>query len=521
MKKLKTILENPKYVIGSSVAISIIILLVGFYFLSGKSDRFETIAVQKKNISEKIVATGNVSAQQNVLLAFSTTGTVTSVPTKVGDHINSGEILGSLDSSALNAELEGARADVVAEQANLATMMKGSRPEEVVIYQQQADSANSAYQTALKNAFLQSQDAVRNKSDNIFRDPQGSNPEIAVNVKTPSVEKDINFKRLQLTTKFLTWSDLINSQANTPTSTVQDIYGTTKQNLNFVKNFLDEIGGVVTDLATNNSGLSSAQINSDLITINSAQTEINNAIASLDGTQSAYLTAEDQLILKQSSATPEAITAEQAKISKMQSIVDNYQSQINHTVVIAPFSGTVTKVDPKVGEVFSAGVPAFGLIGDGGYKVEVQVTENDLAKISLENKATITLDAYGTDTLFPATVVNIDPAETTTNGINSYKVTLYFDNNDKDGRIHSGMTANVLIVAKQSSGVLVVPTSAVITRGTNKIVLTLTSGSKNFTEKIITTGITGAIEGDNSGVSYTEITSGLSDGDLVAKFGNQ
>ena len=78
--------------------------------------------------------------------------------------------------------------------------------------------------------------------------------------------------------------------------------------------------------------------------------------------------------------------------------------------------------------VVTPGVPMLSLTNNGGLKIETNVSEADVAKVKDGDTANVTLDAYGTGTIFPATVATIDSAETTVNGTPAYKVTLYFTN---------------------------------------------------------------------------------------------
>lgn len=78
-----------------------------------------------------------------------------------------------------------------------------------------------------------------------------------------------------------------------------------------------------------------------------------------------------------------------------------------------------------------------------------------------------TLDAYGRDEEFAATVSEIDPAETVREGVATYKVILNFD--APDDRIRVGMSANVDIETAKRAGVFAVPARAVISKNGNKI----------------------------------------------------
>ncbi len=139
-------------------------------------------------------------------------------------------------------------------------------------------------------------------------------------------------------------------------------------------------------------------------------------------------------------------------------------------------------------------------------------SEADIEKIAVGDSARTTLDASSGSIPLSATVISIDPAETMTNGVGAYKVTLQF--NQANPIIKSGMTATVDILTAHKDNVLAVPASALVTNNNQTSVLVSAGSSGQLATRQVTTGISG-----NNG--YVEITSGLSIGEKVLTFGNQ
>jgi RND family efflux transporter MFP subunit len=185
------------------------------------------------------------------------------------------------------------------------------------------------------------------------------------------------------------------------------------------------------------------------------------------------------------------------------------QSQIADMSLIAPFDGIVGSVNPKVGEAFSASVPAIDVLSKGNYKIDIMIPENEIGGVAAGSQAVVTFDAYGLALEATATVATVDISETMTNGIGAYKATLYL--NGSDSRIRTGMTGNVTIQGPSANSVLAIPTSAVISEsGSSFALVGNTDGS--FAKRQIQTGL--------SGGGWTEVRSGLSAGNIVAAFGN-
>lgn len=148
------------------------------------------------------------------------------------------------------------------------------------------------------------------------------------------------------------------------------------------------------------------------------------------------------------------------------------------------------------------------IISEDSYEVEIFIPEVDIAKVSVDDTAEITLDAYTNDDIFNAIVISIDPAETVIEGVSTYKVVLSFVDS-KDERIRSGMTADTVIFTDEKKDVLAVPTRAVITENGQKYIRTLDGGE---IKKIpINTGM-------RSSDGRIEIIEGLDGGETIITF---
>ncbi len=491
-------------IITIAILAAVVVATITIFVIPPQKVELSTVTVMPMNLTQAVTATGAVAGDENVDLAFDTAGTVAAVNVNVGDTVTQGTVLGSLSSDILAANLESANANIIAAQAQLTQLQQGNRPEAVAVYQQKVTDARTALGTTIHDAYLKVQDALNNHSDVLFNNPQTINPTINIFTANNTVQTNINYERLVLGEKLATFGAI---PVNDTSSTTQSIASDT---LNYAKQFFTDLTAITNYLSVGNSGLSQAQISSDESLVNTAANESNAAQTEYSAALNGYNDATNALTLEAAGGTPQDIATQQAKVAAAQAQADLIQSQINHTAIKAPFTGIISAVNLKVGQVATPGVPAFSLITKG-LKVEVQVPESDISKITASDTAAITLDAYGASTTFPAIVSEIDPAETVVNGINSYKVTLQFIN--EDPRIRSGMTANVSIITGQVTNALAVPSPAIITRGTQTFVM-FKNPNGTFKQQPVQTGIT-------SEDGYTEIISGLNQGDIIASFGNQ
>jgi len=263
-----------------------------------------------------------------------------------------------------------------------------------------------------------------------------------------------------------------------------------------------------------NSNFSQTTIDSYRSDIATARSNVNTAISNLSAAEeslrdaeSALLLAKEELVLKQAGAREEQITAQQARVEEARASVNNYKVEIEKTILFSPFSGAITKREAEVGEIVAANSAIISLISADRLLIETNIPEADIAKLSVDDIARVTLDAYGDDVLFQARVVSIEPAETIIEGISTYKTKLQFI--ERDERIRSGMTANIDISTDKKVDVIAVPQRAVITKNGDKIVRILTGGSVE--EVVVVTGLRGSD-------GRVEIINGVKGGDKVIIF---
>lgn len=500
----KKILEHKITITVAALACVAVIVLGVYYFVTPPARHFSTTTATITDIHQLITESGKVDSDDHVSLSFKKAGTVSSVRVKVGDVVTKGQILASLDASDLYASLQGAQADVLAAQANQASVQKGATSETRAVSNQSVATAGLALATANQAAYIKVRDALLNKTDAFFQNATGQNPQFQLPTESYNMFISINSSRVDMTGRLDRWNSLLNSSPSSSAATAEAV-----NDLAAATAFINTISSEVNRLTTTNSSLTQAQIAADVTAVTSAATEVNTATTDFNTANQGYKSAVDQAAVVQASSTPENLQAAQAQIAKAQANVASIQSQIADTTLVAPFDGVIGSVSPKVGEAFSASVPAIDVLSAGNYKIDIMIPENEIGGVRVGSPAIVTFDAYGTGLEATATVATVDLSETITDGVGAYKATVYL--NSTDPSIRTGMTGNVSIMGLSATGVLAVPSSAVISEnGANSVLYQAADGS--FVTRQVQVGL--------SGGGWTQIVSGLSQGDTVATFGS-
>jgi len=174
--------------------------------------------------------------------------------------------------------------------------------------------------------------------------------------------------------------------------------------------------------------------------------------------------------------------------------------------ITAPYAGTIAKVDVAVGDSVSSGSDIVTLIANLGEAKVAGITLNevDIAKVNVGQGVTLTFDALDEVTLLGA-VSEVDLVGEIESGVVSYGVKIVFD--DDNNQIKSGMTVEAEIAAASKKDVLMVPNSALKSRGDTHYVEILAADNQTISRVEIEIGLTG----DN----YTEIVAGLKEGDEI------
>lgn len=510
--KLAQIVSNKKY---ATYGIAVLLVVgLGFVFSRNGKVKEQTMVIHSGDFVQQISVTGKVVAAQNADLGFSQSGRVARVFAKVGDMVTAGSLLAEIENGDLRAMVLQRQAALESQQAKLLSLQQGTRIEEVAVAQSAVDSsetalaqANQIVIDAIKDAYTKSDDAILDKTDQAFNNPNTS-PQLAFLTNASQAARNSELERLGMQSILPEWQK--ENNALTIDDNVLSAASKAQKNLASVSALLADINSALSQ-ATVSQTVTQVTISNYISSVAIARASINGAITSLSGAVSAQknaaaalANAQKTLALEQAGATQANIEAQAAQVKAARADLGSAQAQLAKTIITAPFAGIVTKMDAKVGQIISPNIPEISLINSGAFQVESYVPEINISLIKVGNPATVTLDAYGSDTLFNVKVVSIEPAETFRDGSPTYKTVMQFDAQDE--RIKSGMTANVIVTTEKKSNVISVPQKIVISKDGQKFVQI--KNGKNTVETKVETGSV-------STLGQVEITSGLRDGDVL------
>lgn len=231
-------------------------------------------------------------------------------------------------------------------------------------------------------------------------------------------------------------------------------------------------------------------------------------------TQTEFLISQDNWLSSEA-----GYKLKQKAVNQAQTALNSawYSYQQASPVIYAPISGTVSGMSLQAGSVINSQSSSnttattnkiAGIRTDAMPTISVNLTEIDVPKIKVGNKATVTLDAYP-DKTFTGKVVSIDLIGSTSSGVTTYPTVILLDT--KAEGVLPNMAASANIITNTKDNVLMVPTSAVTTQDGVSTVQIMNNGKPQ----------TVSVEIGLSSDENTEIISGLKEGDTVVTSATQ
>jgi multidrug resistance efflux pump len=455
MKSLFTaeILRHP-IVLWAAGAVVVIAAASGFYYIeSSKAPSVGGTQTQATS-SEAIIATGTVTPSQNPDLALLSGGRVATVNVTVGQTVTRGALLVSLDTAALSASRAQAAANLEAAQANLEQLEAGPRlvdvsAKQTAVSQAQQTLSNLYSQVPidLSAAYSNSLGAVHADTDTLFNNAD-SNPTLAFETSENQAATDAENQRTTINGMLAAWKADTASASTDPTTLEAGLSSslTRLQSLRSYADTLTEVLGSViltSSFPQSSVTVANASIGALRASISASLSQIQIDTQQIASEKLAVQSAQDALNQALAGATQESVNAQTAAVNAASANLDAANAALRNATIVAPFNGTVAAVRVKVGDTVGPNTSAVSLIPQSALQVEAYLSESDAPKVAVGDAADVTLDAYGSNRVFAATVVGVDRSPTMQSGVPAYKITLQFLQNDS--AISPGMTANVSV----------------------------------------------------------------------------
>ena len=466
------------------------------------STQYMEAALERRDITNTFSGSGTISAANTYTVKSLVKGTVLTADFEVGDTIEKGTVLYTIDSSDVATSVE--KAQLALEQAQ----------------RSYDDTADAQYIRSVIGGTVAS---IKVKAGDYVTAGQ----EIATVRDDSSLLLTLEFPAADASGFAVGQAAevILNGTFETLSGTVQAVAGTdTISSGNLLVR-------TVTIAVKNNGSLTTAQAASATINgvsaLASARFDYQHqqtVTATTNGTVAAVCVKEGTAIeantaIVQLSGTELSRQVQSAADSLLnaQLSMSDTQKQMENYTITSPISGTVIQKNVKAGDTVGTDTTAsetLCTIYDLSYlEMTLNVDELEILSIKEGQTVTITADAIS-DRTFTGVVTSVSAAGTTTGGTTTYPVTIRIDDT---GDLLPGMNATAEIEVSSASNALAVPNGSVV-RGNYVLVTKDSPSAANAVQDMtapdgyvyvkITTG--------TSDDDYIEVASGLQEGDTIA-----
>lgn len=461
------------FVIGVVVVLAVAAILYLVFTPRSTStkltDEIETTQIDIGPVSEIVGATGTVSSDQSALLTWKTSGIVADTYVKVGDQVQTGDVLAVLDPGSLAPLDILAQAELVAARKALdnlleSQMQRASALQSVEAAQNTLDDARNPVvdQASSLQAIAEAEKAVADadrrlktltapvsqaaldqaQANLVLKEKKlDDNQEMIDRIQKKLDKRDNQYKRWESRRRYRQIMDGLEMQRT--------------QLLIAYENSLQKYENLKSppnpnDLAVAEAVLQGAQ--AQLFEAERAWERIKDGIslADLALLEAQLSDAQREYERVRDGPTAEDITAAQARVIAAQATLDKAS-------LVAPFDSTVTEVISKPNDQVSPGTPAFRLDDLSSLNVDVGVSEIDINLVEVGQPVILTFDAILAKE-YNGRVIEVSPVGSTSLGIVDFMVKVALSDADQD--VRPGMTAAVEIIVKQADEALRIPNRA-------------------------------------------------------------
>ncbi|XME01028.1 efflux RND transporter periplasmic adaptor subunit [Lachnospiraceae bacterium C1.1] len=451
------------------------------------------------SISSNFAAT--VEAASEVIVVPKTSGEVTSKNFEVGDHVNEGDLLFTIDDESAQISLAQAQASVASAQAGV--------------------NSSTAAQQASQYSALETLGTMSTTEQQLANAVDSAKASVASAANTLASASET--------------SDYYNDQADDSDDDVSKY----KKKRNKLKSLIDDYyaaPGDQKDKVLQGSGYSS--IDSLETAYQSYKDKVESAESSKDSNklqsdtygynaataEQNYYTAQEAQALAEkkqqdyenytkgttiagvqsSLASAQAnVDTSKASLEQANASLDSAKLALEYTQVTAPVSGTITDIDIELHNMASSGSQAYVIQSDAKNKIVFYVAEETAKNITVGNEAVVTKNATDYDAVITYVGNTVDSEK------KLFKIEASISGSSD---LINGSEVRIRTITRESRNALTVPVSAVYYDGEQAYVYLNDNGVAEI--RNITVGINGDTE--------VEVKEGLSaDDEVITSYSTQ
>ncbi len=418
----------------------------------------DTVRVTPQRFTVTVSAQGAIEPVDTIEVRAGVTGKVSEIFVREGDTVKIGQKLAKLDKPDLEAQLQQAKAQVAAAEADL------------MQFESQA-AGESGKTFAVRQAEIQLQ---------------------AAKVRLQELLKGTSEAQVAQAEAQVTQAEIAMRDGMRQLEALEALY----QEGAVSKSTLEDARARV-ESAKAQYEASKKQY--EALCESPGKEQVELAEAQVSEAEMALALAKEQETSREKSR--DAVEARLAQAKAGLRLVENAFAM---TTVTSPENGTITNILVAKGAVVTEGMPITRVAKAGGMRVRAKVDEMDIAGVKVGQPATFTTDAMW-DSEFSGVVSEIPPQAVYEGLAPGFLVLIDVDDPGDD--LRAGMSADIEIATYYREDALAVPAQAVIEHDGEEVVFVVDKVDSKARMVQVVTGLSGMID--------IEILEGIEEGDLV------
>ncbi|MGB7103434.1 MAG: biotin/lipoyl-binding protein [Acidimicrobiales bacterium] len=473
-------------VVVAVVAVIVGGTLGGLALTSSTTPQYVTAPATIANVAQSTSLTGTIEPVTQADLNFLTSGTVASVPVNLGERVKAGEVLATLETADLSAQVDQSEASLDNAESALAT---DESPSSSLIASDRQSVASD--RTTLANDELtMKDDATTDELGLTGAEDAVSSAQSSYTNDASQLSADQSMLEAAQSKETLDCAGdgVATATCSSDETTVANDQGQLNQEQASESN--DEAAVQSAETSLTETQLKNTQTSrQDAQEVATDQTQLAKALSALSS-------AEDGLYADQ-------VGADEMAVDSAKSGVATAEQDLADANLVSPISGEVTSVNVAVGD--SAGGtstdPAVVVENPSTFDVDATASTRQISELKVGDQVLI----VPTDASAPSTgtVVSISTIPTISSGVATFPIVIGVTGKPTD--MYVGATADLTVTILDVKNVLAVPTSAVQTIGTRSFVNVLSHGHE--VQRPVVVGAVGGV--------LTQIKAGLTPGEKV------
>lgn len=389
-----------------------------------------------EGIDSKVTYTGEIMASGEASVSAKVAGKVLSVNAELGQYVNAGDVLFTIDSTDYKLQYNQAQAAYNSAKAAYNSATGGAQQQAVNNLKNSVIAAETEYNNAL-SSYNREKEMFENNTNLVGVRNQ-------MQMAKSAYERTVSLFEMGAASKI----ELDNAKA---------AYENAEASVKSAEN-----------------GLKSG--------IEAAKARLVNAENNLKAVKENY-------DLTVNVVNPESAATAKAQVDACKATLDIAKNALDNTTVTAPISGYISSRNISKGEMVGAGVPVFTVSDISSVEGEINVTESVISYISVGAEADVSVKA--------ANVNNIKGEISVVNTVKNAQTGLYTVRvkiPNSDSALKAGMFADIVLTTQSETNAVTIPNGAIMQSGSEKFVWVADDSTNTAEKKTVVTGIDDGIK---------------------------